>query len=93
MKRVAYMENANGVVGPLNADLTVLRAGEMVEEEFEEGVAFFGFEADDACRIWGGWVCGEHVSWEGELNWRKDLHIGLTKRHFSPVTSCVLTTG
>lgn len=35
MKRVAYIENDNGVVGPLHADLTVLRVGEMVEEEFE----------------------------------------------------------
>ena len=50
-KRLTYIENDNGVVGPLNADLTVLRVGEMVEEDIEQGVAFFFFEADDACRI------------------------------------------
>ena len=46
-----YIENDDGVVGPLDADLTVLRVGEMVEKEFEQGVAFFFFEADDAFRI------------------------------------------
>ena len=51
VKRVTYIEDDDGVVGPLNADLAVLRIGEMVEEEFEQGVAFFLFEADDAFRV------------------------------------------
>ena len=50
-EKLTYIENDNGVVGPLNANLTVLRVGEMVEEEFEQGVAFFFLEADDAFRI------------------------------------------
>ena len=51
VKGITYIENDNSVVGPLNADLAVLRAGEMVEKEFEQGVAFFLFEADDAFRV------------------------------------------
>ena len=43
----AYIEDDDGVLGPLAADLTILRMGDVVEEETEQGVAFFLFEADD----------------------------------------------
>ena len=32
-------------------------------------------------------LCGKHECWGGGLSWREDVHRGLTKRHFSPVTS------
>lgn len=51
VSRGSVIENDNGVVGPLNADLTVLRVGDVVEEELEQGVAFLFLEADDAFRI------------------------------------------
>ena len=43
----AYVKDDDGVFGPLAADLTVLRIGNVVVEETEQGVAFFLFEADD----------------------------------------------
>ena len=43
----AYVEYDDSVLGPLTADLAVLRMGDVVEEETEQGVAFFLFKADD----------------------------------------------
>lgn len=52
-RSLLYIEDDNSVLGPLNADLTVLRIGKVLEEEFEHSVAFFFLEADDVCSIRG----------------------------------------
>ena len=42
-----YVENDDGVLGPLTADLELLRVGDVVVEETEQGFAFFLFETHD----------------------------------------------
>lgn len=50
-KRLTDIEDNDSVLGPLDPDLTVLRISEMLEEEFEQSVAFFFLEADDVRSI------------------------------------------
>ena len=90
-----YIKDNDGILAPLNADLTILRIGDVIVKEAKHGVAFFFLVPDDARGIYerGGQfascVPGMRV---GETS-QNDAHRGLTKRHFSPVTGCVLTTG
>lgn len=42
-----YIEDDNSLLSPPNSDLAVLRIGDVLEEEFEQSVAFFFLEVND----------------------------------------------
>ena len=84
--KAAYIEYDDRILSPLDADLAVLRIGNVLVEKAEESITFFILEADDVCS-----VCEQSVNVVLAKEARearvasKDAQAGLTKRHFSPV--------
>lgn len=52
-RRGAYIEDSDGILGPLNADLTILRVNNILDDKAKQRVAFLFLETDNVRSICG----------------------------------------